>query len=234
MSRRVPTDLELRPAGRADLPAVADLHLRAREAAVPAMPAVAFTAQQVADHVTGWDLDEREPWLALEGGRPLGYVMIHGPWLHSLYVDPDAQGRGIGSALIEVVKGLRPRGFSLYVFVSNTPARAFYAHHGLVELETSDGARTPEGAPDIRMAWPGPDPLAFLRDQIDDVDASLGDLLARRTALTRAVQAVKPSTERDPRREAEIVARVAAAVPDLGPDRVARIVDVIITESLAQ
>jgi chorismate mutase len=43
---------------------------------------------------------------------------------------------------------------------------------------------------------------------------------------------VKPSGERDPRREAEIVERVAAVVPDLGAERVARIVDVIITESL--
>ena len=60
----------------------------------------------------------------------------------------------------------------------------------------------------------------------------LGDVLARRTALTRAVQAVKPSGRRDAGREAEIARRVAAVVPELGQERVARIVDVIITESL--
>ena len=60
----------------------------------------------------------------------------------------------------------------------------------------------------------------------------LGDVLARRTALTRAVQSVKPTGERDPRREAEIARRVADVVPELGQERVARIVDVIITESL--
>ena len=37
----------------------------------------------------------------------------------------------------------------------------------------------------------------------------LGDALARRTALTRAIQSVKPTTQRDPRREAEVVLRVA-------------------------
>ena len=74
--------------------------------------------------------------------------------------------------------------------------------------------------------------MAFLRGLIDDVDLVLGDVLARRTALTRAVQVVKPSGERDPGREAEIARRVAAVAPDLGQDRVARIVDVIITESL--
>ena len=46
------------------------------------------------------------------------------------------------------------------------------------------------------------------------------------------MQSVKPSTERDRDREAEIVARVAAVAPELGEERVARIVDVIITESL--
>jgi chorismate mutase len=75
--------------------------------------------------------------------------------------------------------------------------------------------------------------VAFLRGLIDDVDLVLGDVLARRTALTRAVQSVKPSGERDAAREAEIARRVAAVAPDLGQDRVARIVDVIITESLA-
>ena len=82
------------------------------------------------------------------------------------------------------------------------------------------------------MAWPGADPLAFLRGLIDETDLVLGDVLARRTALTRAVQAVKPSAERDPVREAEIAERVAGVVPELGAERVARIVDVIITESL--
>ena len=41
------------------------------------------------------------------------------------------------------------------------------------------------------MAWPGADPLAFLRGLIDEVDDQLGDLLARRVALTREVQALK-------------------------------------------
>ena len=82
------------------------------------------------------------------------------------------------------------------------------------------------------MAWPGADPVAFLRGLIDETDLVLGDVLARRTALTRAVQAVKPSAERDPVREAEIVRRVAAVAPELGEQRVARIVDLIISESL--
>ena len=138
----------------------------------------------------------------------------------------------MGAALFDVVTSVRPDGFCLWVFESNAPARGFYRSRGCIELERTDGEANEERAPDIRVAWPGPDPLAFLRGLIDETDLVLGDVLARRTALTRAVQSVKPTGERDPDREAEIARRVAALAPELGQSRVARIVDVIITESL--
>jgi chorismate mutase len=101
-----------------------------------------------------------------------------------------------------------------------------------VELERADGSGNEEKAPDVRMAWPGGAPLAFYRGLIDEVDGQLGDLLARRAALTRAVQAHKPDPARDPAREQEIAAALARRAPALGPDRLARIVHAIITESL--
>ena len=70
---------------------------------------------------------------------------------------------GIGSALLELVKALRPGGFALWVFESNEPARAFYRSHGLVELEHTDGSANEERAPDLQMAWPGATRSAFLR-----------------------------------------------------------------------
>ena len=182
--------------------------------------------------VAGWDLSTYDVWVAERGGEPVGYARWTSTWLDDLYVHPDHQGHGVGTALFELVASTRPDGFCLWVFESNAPARAFYARHGCLELERTDGSANEEGAPDVRVAWPGADPLAFLRGLIDETDLVLGDVLARRTALTRAVQAVKPSTERDPVREAEIAERVAGVAPELGAERVARIVDVIITESL--
>ena len=105
-----------------------------------------------------------------------------------LYVAPDRHGPGVGSALLEVVKAVRPDGFGLWVFESNTPARDVLpqarphrprAHRRLRQ----HGARTRR-----QDGLAGADPLAFYRGLIDDVDAQLGDLLARRVALTRAVQ----------------------------------------------
>jgi chorismate mutase len=170
-------------------------------------------------------------WVAVADSI-LGYARFDDTWLDDLYVDPAAQGAGVGSALLDLVKAQRSSGFCLWVFESNEPARAFYRARGLVELERTDGSGNEEKAPDLRMAWPGTDPLAFYRRLIDDVDAQLGDLLNRRSALTRAVQQVKGSTERDLDREREIARALAARAPLLGEDRAARIVHAIITESL--
>jgi GNAT superfamily N-acetyltransferase len=226
------TDLVLRPATLDDLPAIAELHLAARHGAGEAFPPPVHPDEEARAWVAGWDLASYDVWVAERGGVPAGYARWTATWLDDLYVHPDHQGHGVGTALFDLVASTRPRGFCLWVFESNTPARGFYRSHGCLELERTDGSANEEHAPDIRVAWPGPDPLAFLRGLIDETDLVLGDVLARRTALTRAVQAVKPSTERDAAREAEIVERVAGAVPELGVERVARIVDVIIAESL--
>ena len=228
-----PTDeVALRPASPEDLPAIADLYLRVREAAVPSMPPQVHTVEEVHAYVGGWDLDRRDVWLAEVGGEPAAFMVVEGDWLNSLYVLPARAGHGVGSALLDIAKGLRNGGFCLWVFESNTPARDFYRHRGLVELERTDGSTNEERAPDLRMAWPGEAPLVFYRGLIDDVDAQLGDLLNRRSALTRAVQEHKGSTERDPVREREIARALAVRAPLLGEDRAARIVHAIITESL--
>ena len=236
MSADAADDLVVRPAGSDDLPAVAEIYLRSRDAA--AMPPGIHPPDEVRAWVTGWDLTGRDVWLAEGSDGPLGFANLTPTFLDGLHVVPEAARQGVGSALLDLAKAQRPQGFGLWVFEINHPARAFYRRHGLVELERTDGAGNEERAPDIKMVWPGTDPLACFRAMIDDVDDQLGDLLARRTALTRVVQdhkrtvAAVDDPARDAAREAEIVQRVAALAPELGEDRVARIVQAIITESL--
>jgi chorismate mutase/ribosomal protein S18 acetylase RimI-like enzyme len=225
-------DLILRPAAREDLPGVAELYVRVRDAAFPAMPRGLHPPHEVHAYVTGWDLAQREVWLAERDGLLIGYAVLHDDWLDSLYVAPEAAGQGVGGALLDLAKQRRPGGFCLWVFESNAPARRFYEHQGLVGLERTDGSGNEERAADIRMAWAGTDELAFFRRLIDDVDAQLGDLLARRAALTRAVQDHKRDVGRDVDRERRIAEAMALRAPELGADRLSRIVDAIITESL--
>jgi chorismate mutase len=232
-------DLGLRPAAPADRDQLAEVYLRSRDAAFPAMPRGIHPPEEVRGWVAGWDLDAWDVWVAEAGGGPVGFCVVTETWLHSLYVVPEAAGSGVGSALLDLAKGLRPDGFCLWVFESNAPARGFYERRGLVPLERTDGAANEERAPDVRMAWPGRDPLAFYRGLIDEVDSELGDLLARRAALTRTVQEHKRRTGppvsqpgRDAEREREIARRLAARAPELGAERLARILHVIISESL--
>lgn len=183
------TDLLLRQAGPEDADAIADLYTAARVAAVPQMPpALHNNAEDRAWLAGQLARTDREAWIAERDGQLLGYALLEPVWLDHLFVRPGATGEGVGTALLDLVKGLRPDGFSLWVFETNAGARRFYAGHGLVELERTDGSANEERAPDIRMVWPGSDPVAFLRGLIDDVDEQLGDLRARRAALTRAVQ----------------------------------------------
>ena len=57
--------------------------------------------------------------------------------LFQLYVDPPAQGTGLGRALLEELMGCFPaaRGMVLEVADRNEKAIGFYTHHGFVEAD---------------------------------------------------------------------------------------------------
>lgn len=234
------SDLTLRPALADEVTALADLEVRTRAAGglPPAAGGPGAVAERLARAVVTTD---REVWVAAtgdEGERVVGHAVASPTWLEDLWVDPAHQRQGVGSALLEVVCAGRPHGFGLWVYAANGAARSFYRAHGLVELETTDGSASEEGVPDVRTVWPGTRPLAFLRRAIDEVDDELAELLARRTALTAAVQDHKQATGegghrgRDAGRETEIVRRMAAHAPGLDPERLARVMQVVIGESL--
>lgn len=228
----MPSDLTLRPATLADAAAMAQLHVDSRAANVPSMPPMVHDLPTTQRWMRSRLEGDSSGWLAEQAGAAVGYAVLTDDWLDDLFLAPGHTGRGVGAALLEVVKSQRPDGVCLWVFESNTGARRFYRRHGLVELERTDGSTNQEQAPDIRMVWPGADPLRFLRRLIDDVDDQLGDLLARRQALTRVVQAHKSDPSRDSDRERAVARRLADRAPELGEERLARIIDVIITESL--
>ncbi len=231
-------DLVLRPAVESDDREIAEVYLAARRAAP--MPPLVRTPTAIRYWISA-RVQVDPVWVAqLEtaqrGPFVVGYARFPDGWLDDLYVHPDHQGQGVGAALLELVQAQRPAGFCLWVFESNLPARRFYEQHGLVALDRTDGSGNEERAPDVRMAWPGAAPLAFYRSLINEVDESMGDLLARRSALTRVVQQHKTATGRpvvrDPAREAEIAASLAQRAPELGEERLRRILHAIISESL--
>ena len=96
----------------------------------------------------------RRGWLrvACEGARPVGFIVREGSRIHALYVHPEAQGRGVGRALLQEAKA-KAGHLDLYVVQQNRGAWAFYARQGFAEAGRSVGSGNDENLPDIRMIW---------------------------------------------------------------------------------
>lgn len=81
-----------------------------------------------------------------------GFIARNAETIHALYVAGDCRNRGHGAALLEHMQQANPV-LGLWTFQANTGAQAFYARHGFVEVERTDGAGNDEGLPDIRLEW---------------------------------------------------------------------------------
>jgi GNAT superfamily N-acetyltransferase len=147
--------LVLRRAGAVDVGALARIHLDARRAAEGCFPPAVHQDSELAPHLLTEVLPKAEAWLAELNDEAVGMLVLESDFIEQLYVTPSFQGQGIGAALLEHAKAQRPLGLRLWVFVSNEPARAFYARRGFVAIGSSDGSANEEGAPDLLLGWPG-------------------------------------------------------------------------------
>jgi L-amino acid N-acyltransferase YncA len=138
----------IRPATDADARAIAELEVRAWRWAY-----VDFVAEEdmpaVADRAEAW-AGEEGVFVAEVDGRVAGVVHV-GPdadadapqrgALRALYVEPAAQGAGLGTSLYDFAReALRAAGYAeavLWVFDGNGHARGFFERRGW----TADGAR---------------------------------------------------------------------------------------------
>jgi GNAT superfamily N-acetyltransferase len=140
------------PARPEDAAAIAALFGAARRGAMPWLPVLhddadvrAYFAERV--------LPSCEVLVKRRDGEVLAFLALAGDAVDHLYVRPDAQGQGIGSALVAEAKARRPRGLELWAFQRNAPALAFYARHGFTELYRTDGSDNEEREPDVRLGW---------------------------------------------------------------------------------
>ena len=144
--------VEIVPAGPGDADALAAIFVEARRAAMPWLPELhseADVRRYIAEQVIG-------PSEALAVRRtegPVAFLALGGDMVEHLYVRPDSQGTGIGTALLDAAKARRPAGLRLWVFQRNQGARSFYSRHGFVEVQLTDGAGNEEREPDVLLSW---------------------------------------------------------------------------------
>ena len=144
--------MDVKELREADGPAVADLFARSRAAAMPWLPVL-----HTSDEDRAFFADQLREKTGLGVAGPdglLGFVIVQPGWLDHLYVEPAARGQGIGSALLAEARGRLAGDLQLWAFARNLPALAFYAHHGAIELERTDGRGNEEREPDVRLLLP--------------------------------------------------------------------------------
>jgi ribosomal protein S18 acetylase RimI-like enzyme len=95
---------------------------------------------------------QSEVWLAVEDGQILGFLALAGTQVSHLHVDPAAQRRGVGSALLERAKALSPGGLTVCTYQRDESARTFYSRRGFREVRRA--RRVPsECGPKVELAW---------------------------------------------------------------------------------
>jgi GNAT superfamily N-acetyltransferase len=146
--------MDLRRASLQDAALAAQTYLASRKGAGDLIPPSLHDDENLHWWMREVFLPNAEVWFAVEDGRVLGLLGLqHEDWLEQLYVVPEAQGLGVGSALVDLAKQLRPRGLQLWAYESNTAAHRFYEGRGFVAVEFTDGATNEEHAPDRRYVW---------------------------------------------------------------------------------
>lgn len=95
---------------------------------------------------------DHELWVAVRTGRPIGAMAMAEEWIDQLYVDPQEQRRGAGSALVAHAKALSPEGLRVLTLQRNTVACRFYERHGF-EAYAHGHSPAPENEPDVSYRW---------------------------------------------------------------------------------
>jgi GNAT superfamily N-acetyltransferase len=137
-----------------ETPEIARVFLAARRGLMPDVPMV-HPDGTVEPWVRQVLFRDTEMWVAVDDGLIVAMMSLAPGWVEHLYVHPEAQGRGVGAALLDLAKTSpqAANGLTLWTFQVNAGARRFYERHGFVPVELTDGAANEELTPDVRYEW---------------------------------------------------------------------------------
>ncbi|MDJ0931749.1 GNAT family N-acetyltransferase [Breoghania sp.] len=124
--------LSIRPYARSDMTVLSSIWFEASREAHAFLGEEFLRSQRAAIEETY--LPGADVWVACLNGVPVGFIGLLGSFIGGLFVDPKAQGQGIGRALLAHAQALKGE-LSLEVYAENTRACAFYRRLGFRETE---------------------------------------------------------------------------------------------------
>ena len=141
--------LDIRAARRDEWPVCADIYVRTGRAAFTWVDPERF---QIAN-ILAWAEEGEDLYLAFDQGRPIAMMSFWRPenFIHNLFVDVRAQGRGVGSAFLRFAYGIADGPVKLKCDAFNAPALGFYRRRGMIEVERAFPA---DGAPYVLFRQP--------------------------------------------------------------------------------
>lgn len=143
--------LGLRKLTLADMSAAAAVHRASFNQALPKLAGL-HTPEEDRAFYRAQVFPACQVWGAEKQSKLVGIIAFREEWIDQLYVLPDAQGRGVGSDLLEIAQDAFPL-LHLWTFQCNTRARRFYELNGFVALRVTDGSGNEEKEPDVLYRW---------------------------------------------------------------------------------
>lgn len=144
---------DVRPMREAETDAVAAVWYRAGRSAYPYLPGWRSMTPELARQVFRNHIAAHCRVFVIEQNAAIaGYLALKSSYVDRLYIDPDHQGRGLGTRLLHHAMKLSPTGLELHTHQQNSPACAFYEHHGFVAVRYGLSP-PPESAPDVEYHW---------------------------------------------------------------------------------
>ena len=144
--------MKIRLAALDDSLVCAEIHILAR-ARMAYLPPDLHTAEETHEWMRDVVFRSERVWVAEHADRVVGYASADSEFLNHLYVRPEHQGRGIGTALLAVVMKHSRDGLKLWTFEPNEAAIRFYVRHGFRTVQRTDGHANEENVPDRLMVW---------------------------------------------------------------------------------
>jgi putative acetyltransferase len=144
-------DYIVRPARAVDAPIIAILNRHVRTKAMPYLPSLHTTDEDLR-YFTDNVLCDCCVTVAESAGEIIAFCATRVGWIDHLYVDPEFQGKGIGTILMRLALHDQTD-VRLLVFQRNTKAITFYTKCWFREIERSDGGGNEEREPDVLMQW---------------------------------------------------------------------------------